>query len=379
MKLAADLKRNSFDFDLILMPPSVVCSYADNLLEVPADVVSLTEASNTFFPQPLAGSTCGGRLFGLPVEYNLEYGGVVVNTDKYQAKYPGKTPGWATWEAFLEEASELGEFADGKPCANGLDIDPDWPEPARHILLSQILQRGGDYWGPTRDLFNFDTPEARASLTEMVKWVNTDKILSTQLLPDKNTFVTLRLGRGATGYGCPDPLDRLSIKNPLSVMGYVGTWGLTASVAERHPASTTKLDFYPLPPMVGSKHKFVQNAGFAFAVPKTSANAKVAWQIAKAIALSPDVMRTWAATAGTLPALRANGTPAAAAADPLLAKVQPMLEHGQWMGYIPAASTEAVLGAMVSNYFAAVKGSKTIEQALLDMQTTANAAIVLNR
>ena len=36
-RLAADLKRDQFDFDLVLMPPAQLCGYADNLLEVPAD------------------------------------------------------------------------------------------------------------------------------------------------------------------------------------------------------------------------------------------------------------------------------------------------------------------------------------------------------
>jgi hypothetical protein len=34
---------------------------------------------------------------------------------------------------------------------------------------------------------------------------------------------------------------------------------------------------------------------------------------------------------------------------------------------------------MVSNYFAAVKGTKTIPQALADMQAKANAAIMMSR
>jgi maltose-binding protein MalE len=166
---------------------------------------------------------------------------------------------------------------------------------------------------------------------------------------------------------------------PLSVMGYVGTWGLPASMAERPMGSTTQFEFFHLPPMVGAEHRFIQNAGFAFAVPKTSKNAKVAWDIAKAITLSPATMRKWAATAGTLPALKANGTKEATAADPVLSQVQPLLDKGQWMGDIPYGATEPVLGAMVTNYFDAVKGTKTVTEALADMQTKANMAIMMNR
>jgi multiple sugar transport system substrate-binding protein len=373
--LSAQLKLDQFAYDLVLMPPSSVCTYAANLADVPADVVSLSDAQNTFFAPPLQGSTCGGVLKGLPIEYNLEYGGVIVNLDKWQAKFPDRSPGWADWGAFIADATALAEHdATGKPCTNGLDIDPDWPEPARHILLSQILQRGGHYWSKTDPtLFDFDSQEARDSLSDMVDWVNKDNVMSPSLIPTKNTFVTIRLGRGADEYGCGDPTQ------PLSVMGYVGTWGLPASLAERPPGSTTRFGFFHLPPMVGADHKFVQNAGFAFAVPKTSKNASVAWDVARSIALSPAAMRKWAATAGTLPALKANGSQEATAGDPVLSQVQPLLDRGQWMGDIPYGATAEVLGAMVTNYFDAVKGTKTIQQALTDMQATANTAIMMNR
>ena len=375
MALSTLLKSDQLDYDLVLMPPASVCTYAANLADVPAEVVSLSDAQNTFFAPPLQGSTCKGVLKGLPIEYNLEYGGVIVNMDKYEAKFPGKTPGWADWNAFLADATALVERdATGKACTNGLDIDPDWPEPARHILLSQILQRNGQYWSKTDPtLFDFNTQEARDSLGAMVDWVNKDKVMSPALIPTKNTFVTIRLGRGASDTSCGDP------NQPLSVMGYVGTWGLPASQAERPPGSTTRFAFYHLPPMVGAEHRFVQNAGFAFGVPKSSKNAKVAWDIAKTIALSPAAMRKWAATAGTLPALKANGTKEATAGDPVLSQVQPLLDKGQWMGDIPYGATAEVLGAMVSNYFDAVKGTKSIPDALHDMETRANAAITSNR
>jgi ABC-type glycerol-3-phosphate transport system substrate-binding protein len=49
------------------------------------------------------------------------------------------------------------------------------------------------------------------------------------------------------------------------------------------------------------------------------------------------------------------------------------------MGDIPYGATAEVLGAMDTGYFDAVKGNKTIEQALADMQARANSAILMNR
>jgi multiple sugar transport system substrate-binding protein len=369
-KLNGDLKNDRFPYDLVLIPPSRLCSFADNLTDVPADVVTLSEAQNTFFAAPLEGSTCGGQLKGIPVEYNLEYGGVVVNMDKYQARFPGKTPGWTDWASFIADAAMLTEFdPSGMPMANGLDIDPGWSPPMRHIFFAQILQRGGHYWAADGKTFDLQTPEARAALTAMVEWVTKDRIMFRSLVPDKNTGVTNRLAAGATGYGWSDPVK------PLSVMGYVGTWGVPSIVGQLPPGVTWRYEFFPVPPMVGTEHKFVTDSGWAFAVPRTSPNARAAWDLVKALALSPEAMRKWSAVTGALPALRANGTAAAAAGDPLLARVQPLLERGHWRGYVPAQATDAANGGMVSNFFAAVSGAKTIDQALKDMQDTANAAI----
>jgi ABC-type glycerol-3-phosphate transport system substrate-binding protein len=76
--------------------------------------------------------------------------------------------------------------------------------------------------------------------------------------------------------------------------------------------------------------------------------------------------------------LKVNGTADAAAADPLLAKVQPLLAQGQWVGYIPAGAIETVEGALSSNFFDAVAGRKTVEKALADMEQAANAALSQN-
>jgi multiple sugar transport system substrate-binding protein len=369
--LVAQLKTNSLNTDIVRIPPSWVCSFADNLADVPASVASLGEAQSAFFAAPLSGATCKGTLKGLPMEYNLEYGGVVVNLDKYQAKAgkAGMEPSWASWDAFIDDAAGLAEFDGTKPVANGLDIDPGWPQPAKHIFFSQILQRGGNYWSPSADTFDFGTPAAKASLQAMVDWVKVKKVMSSSLIPAKNTFVTTRLATGATGYGWDD------VTKPLSVIGYVGTWGLTDTKGQIPAGANTKYGFYILPPMVGTEHKFVQNSGWALAVPKSSTHQAAAWDFIKSLAMSGDAMKAWSATTGALPALKVNGTAAAAAADPLLAKVQPLLEHGQWVGYIPATAIETVEGAIVSNFFAAANDMKSVDQALKDMQKTANDAL----
>jgi multiple sugar transport system substrate-binding protein len=373
--LLADLKAGTLPYDIVRVQPSWVCTFADQLADVPNDIVTLSEAQNTFFAAPLSGATCGGKLKGLPVEYNLEYGGAVVNLTKYQAKFgAGKKPAWTTFGEFIDEAAMLTEYdTDGTtPRANGLDIASEWPQPVKHIFFSKILQKGGAYWAAD-GTFNFATTQAKEALTDMVKWVTEKKVMHTSLIPGENTFVTTRLALGASGYGWGDTTK------PLSIMGYVGTWGIPSVRGQVPAGSSNVYEYFTLPPMDGTEHKFVQNSGWSFVVPKNSKNQAAAFALLKALALNPQAMRKWAATTGTLPALKVNGTAEAAAGDPTLSKVQPLLEKGQWVGYIPGGAIETVEGALMSNYFAAVKGMKTIDVALADMQKAANDALAAHK
>jgi multiple sugar transport system substrate-binding protein len=105
--LLADLKNDRLAADLVQIPGNWICSFTANVADVPADVITMETAEATFFTAPLAGATCNGALKGLPIEYNLEYGGVVLNVDKYHEKFPGKTPSWVDWPTFINEAHTL--------------------------------------------------------------------------------------------------------------------------------------------------------------------------------------------------------------------------------------------------------------------------------
>jgi multiple sugar transport system substrate-binding protein len=373
--LNSDLKNNQFAYDLVLIPPARLCSFADNLTDVPEDIITLGQARSTFFDAPLAGSVCNGgkNLKGLPVEYNLEYGGVVVNMDKYHARFPDKDPVWATWDDFLTEAAGLTEYdGNGKPMANGLDIDPGWSPPMRHIFISQIEQRGGHYLAPD-GTFDFTSSYAHDSLAAMVDWVVSRRLMFSNLIPDKNTGVTTRLAAGTAGYGWGN------VGMPLSVMGYAGSWAVPSTKGQVPPGVTWNFQYFPLPPMVGTEHKFVTDSGWSFAVPNTSRHQKVAWDVARRLALDPERMRQWSSVTQALPALRENGTVAAAGDNQSLLRVLPLLERGVFVGFVPAEGLDTINGAMVRGFFEAVKnrelGVDTVDQTLKTMQDTVNDVV----
>ena len=118
-------------------------------------------------------------------------------------------------------------------------------------------------------------------------------------------------------------------------MGYVGTAGVPSTVAELPAGSPWTFDFFAVPPMVGTEHEFVQDSGWSFAVPNTSRNPAVAWDIARSLALSAEDMRRWSSVTGALPALKENATPETAAEHPYASKVLHLLPRGRWFGFVP--------------------------------------------
>ncbi|MBL8118552.1 MAG: extracellular solute-binding protein, partial [Anaerolineae bacterium] len=67
--------------DILALFGSWVCSYADRLAPMPEGVVD----TSLFFEAALDGYTCNEGVYGLPQEFNLEYGAVLVNKSQFEA------------------------------------------------------------------------------------------------------------------------------------------------------------------------------------------------------------------------------------------------------------------------------------------------------
>ena len=119
--------------DVILIPGGYTCRYAagGQLLEVPADVMSLAQAQEAFFAAPLGGQTCDGKLYGFPAEYNLEYGGAYVNPALFEEAGLTYPPQWKSWDDVVTDAEKLTKVG-----ADGVMTD----EPSR--LKNVLVQRG---------------------------------------------------------------------------------------------------------------------------------------------------------------------------------------------------------------------------------------------
>jgi ABC-type glycerol-3-phosphate transport system substrate-binding protein len=281
--------------DILQMFGSWVCSYAegDNLAPVPEDVLSMADAKEAIFPAQLAGYDCDNTLYGVPQEFNIEYGATLVNTAMAADAGVDVSKGWDNWDDFIADAKAMTVVQDDVMLRAGYNFTGSDGIPA--TFYSLILQNGGEYL--TSDGFEVDTPEGLAALELMKKMVD-EGVVDPVLFNDEENWVGDCFFEG----NC--------------AMGLVGPW-VMADYGGDYPDIVDITQYVALP-YIGSEPKLVAASGWGLSV---SANSKVqdaAWDFVKYVALDPDNAVQWNLASGTLPALKANAI--GAARDKLVAE-----------------------------------------------------------
>lgn len=164
--------------DVILIPGGYTCRYADGgqLLEVPADVMPLDQAKEIFYAAPLGGQTCGDKLYGFPAEYNIEYGGAYVNKSLFDAAGVAYPPKWENWDAVVADAKKMTTLgSDGVMTVAGMHFTNS--DQLFTYFLAGILEQYANYFAEDGKHFNFNSPEAVATIQKMIDMAQTDKIV----------------------------------------------------------------------------------------------------------------------------------------------------------------------------------------------------------
>ncbi|MCB9136346.1 MAG: extracellular solute-binding protein [Anaerolineales bacterium] len=272
--------------DLLQMFGSWVCSYADggSLAEVPATMTSLQAAQDAFFAPQIAGYTCDGKLYGLPQEYNIEYGAVLVNTAlAKEAGLTDITNGWTTWDDFIADAKALTIMQDGVMTRAGYNFTGS--DGLTASFYSLILQNGGTYL--TGDGFTVNTPEGHAALALLKRFVD-EGLVDPVLFNDTQNWVGDSYFEGTSAIG---------LVGPWVVPEYGADYGEVLDVTQ-----------YVHLPTVGADKSFVAASGWGLAVSANSPAAETAWDFVKFATMNAQNAVQFNITSGTLPALKANAT-----------------------------------------------------------------------
>jgi multiple sugar transport system substrate-binding protein len=337
--------------DVIHMFGTWACTYTDFLAPVPEDVITLSDAQDTFFAGPLGGYTCDDTLYGLPQESNVEYGAVLVNTQMADAAGTSTT-GWANWDDFIADAAKLTVIEDGAITRAGYHFTAG--DGLAHSFLSLILQAGGTYLNEDGTAFTLNTPEGKQALTLLKSMVDAP-VIDPVLFNDESNWV------GDCYF------------TELCAMGLVGPWAV-ADYSEDYPEVTANTVYAELPPLEESK-AFVADSGWGLTVAKDSPNADVAWDFAKFAGLDAENAVDFNLTSGTLPALKENGEGSAKDhlidAFPHFETWFDLLPNARFVGQLP--DRDKLYYEIIYNHgLAALRGDETIDEALQAMETEAN-------
>ena len=335
--------------DILALFGSWVCSYSDRLAPMPEGLVD----PSLFFEATMDGYTCGDQVYGLPQEFNLEYGAVLVNQGMFEEASLTYPPTWADWESFISDAKALAQTGDdGLQTVAGYHFTN--ADAIVFSFLAGILQNGGDYWNEDRTAFTFNTDAARTTLNQMVRMVE-EGIIDPVLFNDSANW-------GGNAF----------FTNQAAIT-LIGPWAV--HLRDDFP------DFgefgYVALPSFGEEPSFVADAVWGLTVSQNSAAADVAWDFVAFAAANAENALSWNQHTVTIPALtsliedEASRT-ALLESAPQLEQVLPLLASGHYIGDMP--DRDLVFYDIIYPYILdTLQGVMSVDEALILIEEDANA------
>jgi multiple sugar transport system substrate-binding protein len=363
-----DIQLESFDYELYLqtlqtaMPAGEeadilqlfgtwTSQYAERLAPMPDSVLKLEDAQKLFYEAPIGGFTVDGVLYGLPHEFNCEYGGVLVNKTKYEAAGLTYPPEWSTMDDVVADAKALTEF-DSSNVMTVAGFHFTAADPTAFSFLAGILQRGGDYWNSDHTGFTFNTPQAKAQLEWMLSAVQAG-VVDPVLFNDETNFVIDAFFEGRVG------------------IGYIGTWAIAEGQAN-FPDFADEWDYFFLPPIQG-EHKFAADSGWGLTVSPNSQHQDIAWDFVKFVTSVPENALQFNIASGTIPAMPQVAESAEIAEKmPWVSKALAILPYGQYLGNMPDRDL-VVYEIIYPHILNVLQGVEEVDQALEAIDAEANA------
>ncbi|MBI9048929.1 MAG: extracellular solute-binding protein [Anaerolineaceae bacterium] len=303
--------------DILQMFGSWVCSYADggSLVAVPDAVLTMDDAKAQLFSATIGGYTCNDALYGIPQEFNIEYGAVLFNTAT--AAEVGATDyedGWASWDEASADAQKMAISQDGVMTRAGFHFTGS--DGIATMFHSLILQAGGEYL--TDAGYSVDTAEGKAALELMQKLV-TDGVVDPLLFNDEENWVGDSYFNGSTA------------------IGLIGPWAVPEYSGD-YPEVVETTIYQPLP-SIGEEPVYAAASGWGLTVSANSTVQDAAWDFVQYVTLNADNAVEFNLASGTLPALQENIS--GANADKLLTEYPyfnaflDILQYGIYEGHFP--------------------------------------------
>ncbi|MCK5923750.1 MAG: extracellular solute-binding protein, partial [Methylococcales bacterium] len=296
---------------------------------------------------------CGDELYGMPQEFNIEYGAALVNTaTAAEAGIADISAGWADWDAFIADAKAMTDNQDGNILRAGFNFTSE--DALAYTFLSLIRQQGGSYLNEDGTAFTLTTEEGKNAMELMMRMVD-EGIIDPVLFNDESNWVGDCHFEGACA------------------MGLVGPWAL-AEYSGDFP-EVAEVTTYVALPKLGDNDTFVADSGWGLAVSANSEVQQAAWDFIAFVALNDANALEWNINTGTLPALSANTE--GAARDTLVDSIpyfEPFLNilpKGEYIGSLPDRDL-FWYDIAYPHILNTLQGVETIDDALAAMEQEAN-------
>ena len=317
------------------------------LAALPDEMATLIK--NEFYEPTFGALEHEGKIYGFPLEFNIESGAMLVNKNlagKYNVTIP------KTWDAMVSEAQKAVVF-DGKTMKQkGLDF-VNW-DGVPYLFTSMILSKGGAYRDASGN-FTFNTEIGQGAYQTLYDLVKVQKVTDMEGLVG---------GDDIEGY------QQLFVDAVLFVPR--GPWVIPEGEVEFGVSYGVDFDYVPMP-WYGDTPKFASETGWSVAINSGSAKQEAAFLFLDFIA-QDDILESHNVSCAQIPAKKS------VAQDPdLLDKMpyaEPLVGILDKAVFIGLFNTDIYKEEINNNFQAFVSGKyKTAADALKALDADINKAI----
>ncbi|MDR0876787.1 MAG: extracellular solute-binding protein [Treponema sp.] len=292
----------------------------------------------------LAAFNYNGKYYGVPIEFNAEYGGMLVLKpffDSHNIKYP------TTWNEMISIAKANTVSRNNFFDVRGFDFLG--ADTMTYTYLSMILSKGGNYLEDGGHRFNFDTPIAREALSTLRNYIVVDKI--TNLDGFTNTE--------GVEYG---------VFNGVTLQAPRGMWTIPTGKETYGVELGTDFDYIPSP-FYGDQKKWAAETGWGLVVNGGSAHQEEAWKFVEYL-LRPENILQNAIDRGNIPPRKSVARdPKYLAAVPFAKPVLDVLEGASFVGYI---NTDVMKNAIDNAFVDYVEGGASLDATITRINNELN-------
>lgn len=274
---------------------------SDALSEVPEDMVK--ELEEDYLAPTLGIYQKEGKYYGVPMEFNLEYGGMIVNKKLF-----GDTPYPETWEELRKVSKEVSKKNGDIVEMKGFEMmDTD---SLICNYLAMILQQGGQYLKDDGSI-DFATAEGIKAMEEILDMYKNGECDLENLTAGEYCYNDVYQDKG--------------------YMASVGSWAIGEGSGSYDLTYGEDYEYVPVP-QYGEQMAFASETGWGIIIPKNGANKDAAWEFVKFFSEPENLVQHNIACNQLPPRKSLLDSEEYKEAMPNIAFLLDILPSGQWMG-----------------------------------------------